>query len=56
MNVWYDAFESWRLSSYWGGFYSFDVEATVLQSYIAYLVTAVPPLLLALWLFHRKAY
>lgn len=56
MNAWYDAFERWRLSSYWGGFYSFNRDATVSQSFIVCLVTAVPPLLLALWLFRRKAF
>ena len=56
MTAWYDAFESWRLSSYWGGFYSFNVEATVLQSFMVCLLTAVPPLLLALWVFRRRAY
>jgi hypothetical protein len=56
MDAWYDAFESWRLSSYWGGFYSFNPDATMSQSFLVCLVTAVPPLLLALWVFRRKAY
>ena len=56
MNAWQNAFENWRLSSYWGGFYSFNANATMPQSFLVCLITAVPPLLLALWLFRRKAY
>lgn len=56
MNAWYNAFESWTLSSYWGGFYTFDRDATISQSFLVCLVTAVPPLLLALWVFRRRAF
>ena len=56
MEAWQAAFESWRLSSYWGGFYYLDADATASQSFLVCLVTAVPPLLLALWVFRRRAY
>ena len=54
--AWTDAFDRWRLSNYWGGYYTLDRNATMAQSFLVCLLTAVPPLLLALWLFRRKAY
>lgn len=54
--AWTDAFDRWRLSNYWGGYYTLDRNATMAQSFLVCLFTAVPPLLLALWLFRRKAY
>ena len=61
MEAWHNAFETWRLSGYWGGpypVYPFDDIRTVTmtRSFLVCLVTAVPPPLLALWLFRRKAY
>lgn len=57
MEAWYDAFESWRLSRYWGNStFAFGQNASTLQSFVVCLVTAVPPLLLALWMFQRRAY
>jgi ABC-2 type transport system permease protein len=62
INAWYNAFETWRLSSYWGGAYpSYPFggpggPVTMTRSFLVCLVTAVPPLLLALWVFRRKAY
>jgi ABC-2 type transport system permease protein len=55
--AWQDAFERFRLSNYWGGFYPFaPIRTTMSQSLLVCLVTALPPLLLALWVFKRKAY
>ena len=54
--AWTDAFDRWRLSNYWGGYYTLDPTASVAQSFLVCLITAVPPLLLALWLFRQKAY
>jgi ABC-2 type transport system permease protein len=61
MNAWYNVFESWRLSSSWGGPYPsypfVDIRTvTATRSFLVCLFTAVPPLLLALWIFRRKAY
>ena len=54
--AWTDAFDRWRLSNYWGGYYNLDREATMVQSFFVCLIAAVPPLLLAMWLFRRKVY
>ena len=56
MVAWDAAFDAWRLPAYWGGFYNLDTNATMAQSFLVCLITAVPPTLLALWLFRRKAY
>jgi ABC-2 type transport system permease protein len=61
MNAWYNAFESWRLSNYWGGAYPLypfagPVNVTMARSFLVCLLTAVPPVLLAMWLFGRRAY
>ena len=61
MNAWHNAFESWRLSNYWGGPYPLypfggPVTTTMMRSLLVCLVTAAPPLLLALWLFRRRAF
>lgn len=54
--AWDNTFETFRLSNYWGNFYPYSGDATVAQSFLVCLLTAVPPLLLAPWLFDRKAY
>ncbi len=55
MEAWYDAFESWRLSSYWG-ISTFGGGTSISWSFAVCLATATSPLLLALWVFRRKAY
>lgn len=55
INAWQNAFEAWRLSTYWGGFSPHAINGTTTQSFLVCLLTAAPPLLLALWLFRRKA-
>lgn len=54
--AWTDAFDRWRLSNYWGGYHTLDRNTSVAQSFLVCLTTAGPPLLLALWIFRRKAF
>lgn len=56
IEAWQAAFGSWRLSNYWGGISPYLVETSPAQSFLVCLVTAAVPLLIALWLFRRKAY
>lgn len=48
--------ENWRLSNYWGGLNPYTADTIMAQSFLVCLLTAIPPLLLALWLFHKRAY
>lgn len=53
---WYETFDYFRLSNYWTGFQPYSGETMIAQSILVCVVTAMVALLLALWLFRRKAY
>ena len=54
--AWVRLFENFRLSNYWGGFDAYTGNTVMAQSFLVCLLTAIPPLLLALWLFQKRAY
>jgi ABC-type transport system involved in multi-copper enzyme maturation permease subunit len=56
MRDWYGVFDRWNLAYYWVGMDPYTGKTMMTQSFLVCLVAAVPPLLMALWLFRRKAY
>ena len=53
---WYRAFDHFRLLDYWIGIEPFSGDVMVARSAVVCAITAAAALLLALWLFRRKAY
>lgn len=53
---WYETFDYFRLSDYWLGVQTYSGEAMLARSLLVCVTTAAVALLLALWMFRRKAY
>lgn len=54
--TWYRFFDHFRLYDYWIGLQPYSGEMIVARSLVVCVVTATAALLLALWLFRRRAY